>query len=403
MGLGALSCTVLGSFLVLLALRQANNRIKVDDLDNVEPVPVSAPSRIVSFLKQHHRHILEDSLIEFPTFPADNIDISSEQYVTYLPYEGMSNQYFCLIRGLFVAKKLNRTLLIPPLMNSRHDSLKQSILDWRLLVNFTSVDMNPQIACKYKFISPGMIGDLRKLYRAKGARCFTYGRWKFLYVLGNPANDFIKRFKLEKSVKIEWLEFPDPEIRDAFHMIDTFKNRTRTNLVCAANLVHLRFGKHLEIYWKLVLPSNYVMKTAMFYLGSMGLIGSRYAAIHWRRGDFALACQNKIKEHCWPSEDDLKSKIACISERTDIDVFLIGTNDSEFHLDMSEQGIDVVKIRMPLQPQASVEWTQLAAVSVDIFLFLHADYFIGNRYSSISNSVVIRRNCMGLKNTTETF
>jgi hypothetical protein len=389
----------------VLAIWKADHisRCHSDNDQDVAQAPVSPTCQMISYLKQHHEHILVDDSIMFPEFSKDRIDVENEQYFTYLPYEGMSNQYYCLIRGLFVAKKLNRTLLIPPLLNSKHDSLKNASLDWRLLVNFTAIDENPNIFCKYKFINPGMIGDLRKLFRAHGSRCFTYGRWKHLFVLGNPANDFIKRFKLQKSARLDWNEFPNPEHRDALHMIDLLNNRTRTNLLCAANLVHLRFGNKVEIYWKLIQPSDYVMKTAVSYLGSTGLIGKRYAAIHWRRGDFSWACDNKIKEHCWPTVNDLKAHISRINIRTGIEAFLIGTNDPDFHLDMIDDGIDILQIKMPLQSHASIEWVNLAAVSVDIFLFLHADYFIGNRYSSISNSVVIRRGCMGLKNTTETF
>ncbi|KAG0268767.1 hypothetical protein DFQ27_005847 [Actinomortierella ambigua] len=47
---------------------------------------------------------------------------SSKRYLTYLPFGGISNQFYSLQNAMAIAKRLNRTLVIPPIMsNSLHD------------------------------------------------------------------------------------------------------------------------------------------------------------------------------------------------------------------------------------------------------------------------------------------
>ncbi|KAG0090634.1 hypothetical protein BGZ92_002537 [Podila epicladia] len=43
------------------------------------------------------------------------------RYFTYQPYAGFSNQFYCMLRAMQIAKRLNRTLLIPPISSSSHD------------------------------------------------------------------------------------------------------------------------------------------------------------------------------------------------------------------------------------------------------------------------------------------
>ncbi|KAF9338257.1 hypothetical protein BG006_007742 [Podila minutissima] len=43
------------------------------------------------------------------------------RYFTYQPFAGFSNQFYCMLRAMHIAKRLNRTLLIPPITSSSHD------------------------------------------------------------------------------------------------------------------------------------------------------------------------------------------------------------------------------------------------------------------------------------------
>lgn len=46
-----------------------------------------------------------------------------QKYLAYLPFEGISNQFFAFQNAALLAKRLNRTLVVPPITSNRHDRL----------------------------------------------------------------------------------------------------------------------------------------------------------------------------------------------------------------------------------------------------------------------------------------
>ncbi|KAF9929328.1 hypothetical protein FBU30_001689 [Linnemannia zychae] len=46
-----------------------------------------------------------------------------EKYLVYLPFEGISNQFYSFQNAATMAKRLNRTLVVPPITSNRHDRL----------------------------------------------------------------------------------------------------------------------------------------------------------------------------------------------------------------------------------------------------------------------------------------
>ncbi|KAG0040033.1 hypothetical protein BGZ82_005683 [Podila clonocystis] len=48
------------------------------------------------------------------------------RYFNYNPYAGFSNQFYCMLRTMHIAKRLNRTLLIPPITSSSHDTSRRN-------------------------------------------------------------------------------------------------------------------------------------------------------------------------------------------------------------------------------------------------------------------------------------
>ncbi|KAG0345389.1 hypothetical protein BG004_003753 [Podila humilis] len=44
------------------------------------------------------------------------------RYLAYMPYAGLTNQFMALEKAAFIARRLNRTLVIPPIIHSSHDS-----------------------------------------------------------------------------------------------------------------------------------------------------------------------------------------------------------------------------------------------------------------------------------------
>ncbi|GJJ78786.1 hypothetical protein EMPS_11145 [Entomortierella parvispora] len=46
-----------------------------------------------------------------------------QRYLVYLPFEGISNQFYSFQNAATMAKRLNRTLVVPPITSNRHDRL----------------------------------------------------------------------------------------------------------------------------------------------------------------------------------------------------------------------------------------------------------------------------------------
>ncbi|KAG0206359.1 hypothetical protein BGX28_002213 [Mortierella sp. GBA30] len=47
----------------------------------------------------------------------------AQKYLVYLPFEGISNQFYSFQNAATMAKRLNRTLVVPPITSNRHDRL----------------------------------------------------------------------------------------------------------------------------------------------------------------------------------------------------------------------------------------------------------------------------------------
>lgn len=392
--------TVLGTFFQLLS-----DFLALDEAEEDFKTPQT--SRSTSFLSKSDvigNLIMNNNVPPF-SIEADEVTLESQgKYLIYLPYEGASNQFYCLIRALYLARQLSRTLLIPPLMPSRHDSIRGSYLDWRHIIDFSSIDTNSAIACNYKFISSKMIPQIKEMLKENDAHCFTYGRWRHFYVLGLTACLFAKDFDLTDDIFLDYHELPLQSDRNSTYLLQVFSGRSEVPLLCAANLQHLGFGNFMNTYLHNVMFSEKVVRSAWDLLHHVGIRNGRFGAVHWRRGDFALACKNKPLEHCWPDEEQLRSLILKVAKEEDIDVFIIGTNEKNVNISMTEDGIDIIQIQLlPLSANDPEEWTELAPVFIDTFLFSFCDFFIGNRYSTVSRSAIARRKFMGLENKTTTF
>ncbi|KAF9917302.1 hypothetical protein FBU30_000803 [Linnemannia zychae] len=59
-------------------------------------------------------------------YPSQAPSFESDRYFTYLPYAGISNQFYGMLRAMSIARALNRTLLLPPITSSSHDKSRQN-------------------------------------------------------------------------------------------------------------------------------------------------------------------------------------------------------------------------------------------------------------------------------------
>ncbi|KAF8948646.1 hypothetical protein BGZ47_003580 [Haplosporangium gracile] len=52
--------------------------------------------------------------------------IEPERYFTYIPFAGISNQFYGMLRAMSIARALDRTLILPPITSSSHDKSRKN-------------------------------------------------------------------------------------------------------------------------------------------------------------------------------------------------------------------------------------------------------------------------------------
>ncbi|KAG0307542.1 hypothetical protein BGZ97_000364, partial [Linnemannia gamsii] len=79
-----------------------------DDLENIIRVPTD---------NQHPTLTLSPAPVE----PAFSLLDPNTKYLSYMPFAGITNQFLALQSAAFAARRLNRTLIIPPIVSNTHD------------------------------------------------------------------------------------------------------------------------------------------------------------------------------------------------------------------------------------------------------------------------------------------
>ncbi|KAI8362946.1 hypothetical protein B0O80DRAFT_523611 [Mortierella sp. GBAus27b] len=72
-------------------------------------------------LLQHYSH--HSSTTVRPAVAPKSLWNPRQKYLVYLPFEGISNQFYSFQNAATIAKQLNRTLVVPPITSNRHDRL----------------------------------------------------------------------------------------------------------------------------------------------------------------------------------------------------------------------------------------------------------------------------------------
>ncbi|CAO3568029.1 unnamed protein product, partial [Mortierella alpina] len=127
------------------------------------------------------------------------------KYMTYLPYAGLTNQFYSMLRAIMIAKSLDRTLILPPITASSHDKSKQnqpwsSYFDLDTFMYLTGVKV-------VEFL------DLREpdqIAAAESLKCHITCGVGSLRPLDFSAKEFLKQWKFDLSMtplEIETTEF----------------------------------------------------------------------------------------------------------------------------------------------------------------------------------------------------
>ncbi|KAG0280940.1 hypothetical protein BGZ95_007794 [Linnemannia exigua] len=279
----------------------------------------------------------EESIVEDPIVVPfeDTLDANdSTKYLTYLPYAGITNQFYGILRGMEVAKALGRTLIIPPITASSHDKSKQNqpwskffdlekfsqltgikVVEFHQLRDVEAAEMN-QLKCG---ITCGF-GSARPIdFTAKG----FLRQWKLNVTLESLGADPTKLEAITSSLQ--------PHNSDKYLCIsNTYKIVVKDKSEWERFGQHLHFTEELESFVEDFLDRN--------VLKQEGSQQHPYLAIHARRGDFAKYCSSKFTgsrmSHCLPSTEQLAARIDAVqtqlNPKMDLDQVLpvfVATNE----------------------------------------------------------------------------
>ncbi|KAG0272946.1 hypothetical protein BGZ95_011254 [Linnemannia exigua] len=147
------------------------------------------------------------------------------KYMTYLPYAGLTNQFYGMLRAIMVAKSLGRTLILPPITASGHGKSKQNqpwsdYFDIDAFMQLTGVDV---IELK----------DLRKVDKVSAMEsltCHITCGVGSLRPLDFTAKEFLRQWKFDLSMtqrEIETTEFNE--------IVPTLRSQESEHMLCITN------------------------------------------------------------------------------------------------------------------------------------------------------------------------
>ncbi|GJJ75733.1 peptide-O-fucosyltransferase [Entomortierella parvispora] len=258
----------------------------------------------------------EEDIVPFE----DTLDqLSDEKFLTYLPYAGITNQFYGILRGLEVAKSLGRTLIIPPITASSHDKSKQNqpwskFLDLEKFKELTGAkvveyhnlrDVDTAAYSTFKCHITCGFGSKREIdFTAKG----FLKQWKFNHSLSRLSVD---ANKIETIAKVL-----NPYKDDKFLCIsNTYKISIPDKSEWKRFGQHLHFTAELEDFVAEFLDRTLEKRDPVYdsKLTQSILPTQRYIAIHARRGDFAQYCASNFPgpkmSSCLPSTEDFSRRV----------------------------------------------------------------------------------------------
>ncbi|KAF9092048.1 hypothetical protein BGX23_004654 [Mortierella sp. AD031] len=262
----------------------------------------------------------EEEVEEYPPFENSLDARDTTQYITYLPYAGITNQFYGMLRGMEVAKALGRTLIIPPITASSHDKSKQN-QPWS---KFLDLD-------RFQELTGAKVIEFHKLRDVEQAE-FNQLQCRITCGFGSKrtidftAKGFLKQWKLNvtlNALSVDANKFDTitkvlaPHRRDKYICIsNTYKISIPDKSEWDRFGQHLHFTQELEDFVQEYLDKNLEKPEPVYDPKSRT---NKYIAIHARRGDFAQYCEDNFKGpkmiHCLPSTEEFAARIDMIQAK----------------------------------------------------------------------------------------
>ncbi|KAF9105930.1 hypothetical protein BGX27_009394 [Mortierella sp. AM989] len=253
----------------------------------------------------------------------DNQD--STKYLTYLPYAGITNQFYGILRGMEVAKALGRTLIIPPITASSHDKSKQN-QPWSRFLDLA----------KFSELTGTNVIEFHQLRDVERAelntlKCGITCGFGSKRTIDFTAKGFLKQWKFDVTL--------NPLQTDATKLetiTELLRSQNEEKFLCISNTYkivvknksewerfgqHLHFTEELESFVQEFLAQNIVKpdseedpKTKQLTVPEY-----QYLAIHVRRGDFAAYCESNFPGprlvHCFPTTEQIAERIDAVQKK----------------------------------------------------------------------------------------
>jgi len=301
-----------------------------------------------------------------PSAPKSRWD-PAQKYLVYLPFEGISNQFYSFQNAATMAKRLNRTLVVPPITSNRHDRLGTNqpwshYMDLEHMAQHAGVRLVEWHAIKSidtalrTIIDTGSRRSIPKAWRAlaEPLPCQiirSYGHDYFVGEEDSIGADFAYQYLLN----LRPVPVPGYSMADNVAYVGDILNHNQNstdNLICFSFTFsaqfergrnrwdvgwteagqYLRFLPRFESYvedlisYRFGLLEDHIhprppvdLGTSILDQGSMAeTFLSRkppvkeYIAIHLRRGDIAIKCLNQTSKDCIVPLTEYKAHVDAI-------------------------------------------------------------------------------------------
>ncbi|KAF9428652.1 hypothetical protein BGZ94_001573 [Podila epigama] len=374
--------------------------------------------------------------------------VSGTRYLSYMAYAGLTNQvwgwqkkFMALEKAAYMAKRLNRTLIIPPIISNSHDThnSNQRWSDYFDLERFTATTGIPVV--EWDDVRPltkeqAYIGRQQAKLRRR-----SYGLWERLaedltcqVIYGFGASErlhttemtFLRQFLFRPTFVPPPPRVPgtivyertaigvkdNSNMQDIVTMddlVDRYKGQEDTQLLFLSHTFKLKdpigdrtwqeAGQHLHFQRRVNEYAARLLRHRMPELGHQG----RYIAIHIRRGDIWQKCRSATPEAmmaCIPPlghyAEAVETARALAQEKRLPVIVATDSQSVEDHQTIARLGWRRLNHELYITEQ---ELGVFGAAMVDAVILANADYFIGTEKSTMTKVAAQRQMSWHQRNT----
>ncbi|KAG0362904.1 GDP-fucose protein O-fucosyltransferase-domain-containing protein [Gamsiella multidivaricata] len=373
--------------------------------DSSEDTTQSPPLNSGSNNSDNEQEIEEETVVARPF--EDTLDKHDTKYLTYLPYAGITNQFYGMLRGMEVAKALGRTLIIPPITASSHDKSKQNqpwskFLDLARFTELTGIKI-----VEFHQLRDAEQAELSEL------KCGITCGFGSKRTIDFTAKSFLKQWKFNVTLeplaadvtKLEMITSMLAPRKDEKYLCisNTYKIMVKDKSEWERFGQHLHFTEELESFVEDFMEENLVKPEPKVDPKTKQEIEPEYEylAIHVRRGDFAAYCEGNFQGpkmvHCLPSTEQIAERIDVVQSKLNLSMdfskmlpVFVATN--ERRPEELKKFADLGWRYLDHEQMGTAERLGVfGPMMVDQVFMAHAQGFVGIQMSTFSRVGVLRQ------------